>query len=355
MIPRACFIAAAALAALPASGFAAPSQSSSAVVTDAPGSFLRAEDHRVAEVAYRLALGGACFCPDPYPLAGLLLHHLPEYGPAARADFIRDFALDRGPGVLSVAPGSPAAESGLRAGDVLLAVDGSAFPSPAAMAAESDRRRWRPLVERSEALLEDRLREGPVRLTVLRDGASFDLALSARPGCAMRVRLARSRQNNAFADGRYVIMTTSLLDFVANDDELAVILAHELSHNLLGHRQQLREQRVPHGLLRGFGKNAARVRAAEEAADRLSVRLLWAAGYDLAAAPPLWRRYQARFGGQGLFRTHPGLAARERQWHEAIAELGVPPTSGAGAEGAVHPGADPSAGDASRREEARGW
>jgi hypothetical protein len=324
-------MAAAAFAALPVTAFAAFPEPLAAHA-DQPGSHLRAEDHRVASVAYRLAIGGASFCTAPFPITGLLLHYLPEYDQAAQTAFIRDFGLDRGPGVLSVVAGSPAAHSGLRAGDVLLAIDGSTFPSQVAMTAERDRRRWRPMVERTEALIEDRLREGPVRLTVLREGGVFDITLSSRPGCAMRVRLARSRQNNAFADGRNVIMTTALLDFLESDDELAVVLAHELSHNLLGHRQQLREQRVPHGLLRGFGKNAARVRAAEEAADRLSVGLLWAAGYDLAAAPLLWRRYQARFGGQGLFRTHPGLAARERQWNETIIELrateGEAPSSG---------------------------
>jgi hypothetical protein len=312
-----------AFTALPVAAFAAAPVSSSASRENQPGSHLRAEDHRVASVAYRLAIGGASFCSDPFPITGLLLHYLPQYDQPAQTALIRDSGLDRGPGVLSVVAGSPAAESGLRAGDVLLAIDGSTFPSQVGTAAERDRRGWRSMVERTEALIEGRLREGPARLTILREGATFDLTLSSRPGCAMRVRLARSRQNNAFADGRNVIMTTALLDFVESDDELAVVLAHELAHNLLGHRQQLREQRVPHGLLRGFGKNAARVRAAEEAADRLSVGLLWAAGYNLAAAPLLWRRYQARFGGQGLFRTHPGLAARERQWNEAIIELNV--------------------------------
>jgi hypothetical protein len=289
----------------------------------AAASYLRADDHRVAAVAYQIAIAAGRLCSDSFPVTGLLLHHLPEYDRSDRADYVRAYGLDRGPGVLSVVEGSPAAAAGLRAGDVLLAVNGTTFPSPAAMARERDRRRWRAMAERSEALLEDQLQQGPAALAVLRGGETLRLTLGSRPGCPMRVRLARSAQNNAFSDGRYVIMTSSLLDFLESDDELAAVLAHELAHNLLGHKQQLREQRVPHGLLRGFGKNAGRVRATEEEADRLSARLLWAAGYDLSAPVTLWRRYEARFGGPQLFRTHPGAAARERQWNEAVAALRI--------------------------------
>ena len=41
---------------------------------------------------------------------------------------IADAALDRGPGVVVVVPGGPADIAGIRAGDVLLAVNGTAVP-----------------------------------------------------------------------------------------------------------------------------------------------------------------------------------------------------------------------------------
>ncbi len=53
------------------------------------------------------------------------------------------YGLDRGPGVLTVLAGSPAAFAGLVAGDVLLAVNGTPFLSPVAIAAEPKRRKWR--------------------------------------------------------------------------------------------------------------------------------------------------------------------------------------------------------------------
>jgi predicted Zn-dependent protease len=141
------------------------------------------------------------------------------------------------------------------------------------------------------------------------------------PACPARVRLARSGQNNAFATDRHVILTSATLGFLGSDDELAVVLGHELAHVILGHPEQLERARVPKGLLRGFGRNAGRVRATEEEADRLGIRLAWAAGYDPAAAIPFWRRFYARFDGPQLFRTHPSLGAREALIARTIAEL----------------------------------
>lgn len=295
-------------------------------VTASAGSHLRAEDARVAEVIYRVASGGKAICNRSNPVTGLLLHHLAEYRAEDRPQAASAFGLDRGPGVLAVAAGSPAARSGLQAGDVLLSENGSAFASPAAIAAELDAKERRKMIEASETQLENQLRLGLVELEVLREGRKLTVQLAAIHGCEVRGRLARSSQANAFADGRYAIMTTKMLGFVQNDDELAVVMTHEIAHNLLGHPARLKEEKVPHGILRNFGKNAARVRATEEEADRLGIKLLWAAGYNVNAAIPFWRRLYAKYDPipiPKLLRTHPSLGARERMIAEVIRELGA--------------------------------
>lgn len=295
------------------------------VAAAAAESTLRPEDLRVFKVGYRLALAGGAYCRPDFPLTGLLLHHLPEYEAADRPGFIAQ-GLGKGPGVLSVVEGSPAALAGIRAGDVLLSVNGRAFASPLAMAAQKDRKTWRAMIQRSESQFEDQLRAGPAEILLLREGRTEAVRLAPLKGCPLRIRLARSRQNNAFADGAYVVMTTSLLDFLESDDELAVVIGHELAHNFLGHKERLEQQDVPRGALRGFGKNAARVRVTEEEADRLSIRLASAAGYDAAAAIPFWRRFSNKFDWMPqLFRTHPGERSRERLVTEELAKLGSRP------------------------------
>ena len=288
---------------------------------EAPGSMLRAADHRIGEIAYRFALGGARFCPAPHPVTGLLFHHLDEYDAAGRAVMIERHGLDRGLGVLSVIGGSPAAAAGLQAGDVIVAVNAKPVRRDASLAPPRATPR-RAVLEAAEIQVEEALRRGPADLTVLRDGEERLIRLASTPGCPVRVRLARSAQTNAFANGRYVTLTTSGLDFARSDDEIAVMIGHELAHNILGHPARLDEQGVPRGgLLRGFGANAAKVRATEEEADRLGISLVWAAGFDTSAAIPFWRRYYERFDGPQLFRTHPTLATRERIITETLAAL----------------------------------
>jgi len=308
---------------LPLLAFAAGSpeagaQPVSAPAATAPSTTLRQDDLRVALVAYRLALAGSASCPDRYPITGMLFHHLAEYEPRDRPLMVARYGLDRGPGVLTVLADTPAARSGLVAGDVLLAVNGRPLPTGASVAAEPKREKWRKLTDETEAELETALRRGPADLRILREGREVALRLGSLPACLGRVRLARSTQVNAFATGRTVVMTLAMLKFLRSDDELAVVLGHELAHNIFGHRQMRNEE----GILRGLGIKPSAVWKREEAADRFGLRLMSAAGYDLDAAIPFWRRYLGKYDWfPQIFRSHPSLGARERIAAEEIAKI----------------------------------
>jgi predicted Zn-dependent protease len=153
---------------------------------------------------------------------------------------------------------------------------------------------------------------------VLRHGQQREVVLGSEPGCIGRVRLARSDQMNAFSLRGYVVMTTAMLAYARSEDELAVVLGHELSHSILGH-QGLRDEE---GLLAGLGIKASAMWKREAAADRLGLRLMAAAGYDLDAAIPFWDRYLGQYDWfPQIFRSHPSRGAREKIAREEIAAI----------------------------------
>lgn len=290
----------------------------------ASSSYERAADHRVATIGYRLATLGRSYCPRVGALSGLSLHHLAEYEDGDRIGAARQFALDRGPVVLSVVAGSPAAEARLARGDILVSIGGVAIPDGSSAAAPASGREARRAIEVVETWIDSALAAGPSEIEVIRAHHRIVVPIVPIRGCAAKVRLARSSQMNAFANRGYAIVTTALLDFARNDDEVALILGHEMAHVVLAHRETLDAQGTPTGLLRHFGVNASRIRTTEAEADRLGLRLARAAGFDIAAAKPFWRRYMGRLGPR-IVTTHPGLAAREQIVDEVLAEPPLQP------------------------------
>lgn len=278
---------------------------------------LRQADLRVGAVGYRIALAGRPMCGRTFPLTGLMFHHLGEYRPADRGLMIQRHGLDRGLGILAVLGGTPAARAGLVAGDVLLSVNGKPFASPAAVAADPKPKSRRRRIEESEAQLIDALRTGSARLRVLREGRELDAILDSVPGCFGAVRLARNREANSFATARNVVIYTGMLDFVQSDDELALVIGHELGHFILNHPPMHDEDKI----LASIGINSGVFWKREEAADRLALRLMAAGGYDLDTAIPFWRRFLGKYDTPQIFRYHPSLGARERITREEIAAI----------------------------------
>lgn len=277
---------------------------------------LQALDGRVAAAGYRLAVAGAPFCePGPSQL-GLALHDLSQYAGAAQADARAVFALGDLPAVLAVVAGSPADAAGVRVGDAVVAIDGSPVPP-----AEGDKSyvRMAALASQIEAASID----GSVTLALRRSGAPVTVAVTPARACPTRFQLLPANTLNAEADGTYVQITSRFAQFARNDAELAALLAHELSHNILRHRVRLDDAGMRRGLARMFGRNARLSRAAELEADRLSPYLLERAGYPTQALIDVWTRLR-REHGLGILRapTHPGEKTRIAAMQAEIDRIG---------------------------------
>lgn len=246
-------------------------------------------DQRVARVAWRLSEANAELCPVVRRSAGWAVHSARQYSQALRPHAEARFGLKGDlPGVLAAPPGSPAAEAGFRTGDLLLVAGRSelAVGQPAGAAA------WEGLAANIR-LVDAALAQGPAAFTVQRGDQTLALTLHPRPACGYDVQLDPSDELNARADGRRLFISTALAGFAVNDDELAVILGHELAHHVLEHRVWNAAGGAGRRANEGVWRTEGGAGGAEQQADRVGLYLAARAGYDTSVAAPFWRRFGA--------------------------------------------------------------
>ena len=256
---------------------------------------LQALDLRIATLGNRIAVQAAPLCPDKAPQTGLLLHSLGQYAPAVRPMMAADFGVQPLPTVEAVVPGSAADKAGLRAGDAIAMVNG--MPMPRGV---SDKARFE-VVETAEDAIDAALLLGRTALSVERAGWQSAVMIEPVLACPSRFQVMPSKKSWANAAGRYVQISTRVIERTQDDDELAFILAHEMAHNILKHKELLDAQ----------GRRTSRVRMTETEADALGVKLMQAAGFDPFAASRFWARAGKKMDA-GIFSdgTHMRVKAR---------------------------------------------
>lgn len=278
---------------------------------------LQDHDRRLAGVVFRLQRANVDLCPRRGPLTGWVLHHSAQYDAATRDGVARLYGLDAYPGVLAIAPGSPAGLADLREGDRLVAVNGrelAVAPPPGGVS-------YAPIAQATRLLGED-LAKGPARLSLLRGVTPVEITLRPVPGCDYPVQLLTSDELNAWADGRRVSITTAMVRYALTDDELAIFVAHELAHNILGHQQRIAASGPAGAVFGNVGTPPGNLIALEREADYLGLYLAVRAGFDLTSAPELWRRFGADYPQARYARwSHPGALERAVNLGAALREI----------------------------------
>ncbi len=136
------------------------------------------------------------------------------------------------------------------------------------------------------------------------------------------------------AGGRMAIYTGLIQKVDPTDDELAQVMAHEISHALLNHTAERMSVAIAAqlgvvatavatnsqaktagaGALAQLGLLLPNSRESESEADRVGIEIAAKAGYDPRAAATLWQK-MARAGGNGppqFLSTHPSPANRQQ-------------------------------------------
>jgi hypothetical protein len=261
---------------------------------------------RAADVTSRVRVAGAELCGDKVrPALGVVAvgaDDLPRLigRRGAWQDFGDVFAETLGIGsavrILHVSPGSPAEEAGLRPGDELLAFAGTAVRDAEHL-----------------GLLQSRADGEPLELRVARAGGELALRMRRLEECWYDLALSSIPYPNAYADGRTIYVTTGLLRFSENDDEVAFVIGHELAHNVLNH----------------MGLSYKRF---EEEADYLGCYFAARAGYDLDRLVAYRRRLAREFPAvvsESASYAHSGTATRAASLARTIEEIRRKQSAGA--------------------------
>lgn len=276
---------------------------------------LRAVDLRMATIAYRLTTRNAALCRDLSPTPGWVLHSLGQYDPTLRTAARQVFGFSTPIAVEAVVPDSPASQAGVRANDSLMIIGDAPVGTtdPGDSAAVSTARD--AVLARIAAMPADQ----PIRATIAHDGVSRAVVMPASPGCKSNFEVLLGPDLTASADGSIVQIGVRFFERY-RDDEVAVVVAHELAHNILRHRPRLDAAKVSRGLFAELGRNGRLFRQTEDDADLLGMYLLRNAGYDPQTAVAFWRAHGGDVDG-GLFRsrTHRSASARARRIADEIA------------------------------------
>ncbi len=164
---------------------------------------------------------------------------------------------------------------------------------------------------------------------------SFDIS------CRYPVKLVNSEQINAAADGKTVYISTGIMKFTESDDELALVVGHELAHNILSHSNKKIASTILGAIIDGLILGASGVdtggaftqvaskaysKEYELESDYLGLYLAARAGYDITSAPNFWRRMGIENPGSIVSRynsTHPSTPERYVAMEKAVNEIQI--------------------------------
>ena len=254
------------------------------------------QDLRLATVSHRIASANAPFCKRLERNPGWVLHDERQYPDreTARAAFALKLPIS----VAAVVPAGTADKASIEAGDGLAGLnDGLWVWNQEVIHKQSAKR-----IEGVQSEIRKAFAEGPVELEVESSQGPRRVVLDPPLSCASRFWVDARSNLDAGADGEGVRITEGLMAFVeADNDELAAVVAHELAHNLLAHRERLSNTK----------RRTNEILATEIEADRLSVWLMANAGYDPKAALRFAERY-GRKTGLGIFSAGTHLRWKNR-------------------------------------------
>jgi len=232
---------------------------------------------RLMQVARPILKANAELCPKVREDIGVMIHTAKTYSKGLRPAAQRELGAKNKPSVRLVTKGSPAEAAGIKVDDQFTDAEGK-------------------IVGPNSKALQIQLKQGG-NIIVRRGNDEIPLTVKSETVCGYNVRLAQTSTINAYADGKNITMTAGMMNFVKNDDELALIIGHELAHNTMGHIRKI----IGNIILSGGATRYTR--PFESESDYVGLYYMVRAGYSPEGVENFWRR---------LAVTSPKYIARDK-------------------------------------------
>lgn len=262
------------------------------------------DQDRIYNITFPILAANAGFCGDKTgPSFGMTAWNLAsvkrEYHQAA----VDLYNLQGRLAVQHVADKSPAERAGIRSGDFIVAINGENIPQG----------------EKARKAADQLLRMGGYRqanILLERNGGMINAIVQPVEACRYPVLLdSNSNDLNAFTDGRRIVLSKGIVRFAENDNEVALVIAHELGHLAMDHVDKQQGNAIA-GALGGLAIDSLLAAAGvntgtqvsrlgqqlggraysvgfEQEADYVGMYFMERAGYNSSRVADFWRRMAA--------------------------------------------------------------
>ena len=287
---------------------------------------LIAQQDRVYRVIAPLIVKNAVLCKTAArPLLGFTAKNRHSYPAEFRNAAVARLGAGESLRIVQVLDGSGAQRAGIQRGDALISIAGQTIPQGPQAEAEAARLLGPLLKQTAE-----------VDVQLLRDAAPITVKVALTTACAFTVDIGNAPHVNAYADGRRIMVTTGLLAELT-DQELAVILAREIAHNVQQHAVAMQSRASmatlidtllpPKPDLSGFAGSAGLKSfddKLDQEADRIALYMLTRAGLNPVLAIDTLERLAQRHPAtvlNGYTALHPWTSERQRLMRDTLAEI----------------------------------
>ncbi|PPC96423.1 M48 family metallopeptidase [Methylotenera mobilis] len=257
---------------------------------------------KLQNVSSRIITNGSDLCGDKTAgYYGFNYWNQDGFKPAWKEVTKSKFNLDERFKILHVVEKSPAEKAALKEGDILVSINHWLVP----IGKEADKQLAQKLAEQAKSL-------SPVEMSVLRDGKEHKVSITPVKSCDFQVHLAPDDTKNAYADGKNIVVYKGLMDFFKTDEEMALVVSHELAHNAMHHIDAKKKNATAGGIFgllldiaaatagvntngdfsrlgAGIAGNAYSVEFEQEA-DYVGLYVMQKAGFNIDNAAGFWRR-----------------------------------------------------------------